>query len=242
MLQVLPEGEGIPFAKTRGDRRNEQQMISKASESNNVTQLQRVLQTTAVVGAIFTLVFLGLLIVNGYQQYVSGTGEDAELTVLKQQLLNQPDNETLIKRIREQDRDYRADKLRQLDFSGLGSLMLLISAAITIGALKWQAYLKKINPEPSLEFEEPHKGRRLGESRFALVVFVFLLTGMALLLEQHTPSGWITQLESGVPEEPAYATPEELAQNWNRFRGFSGAGVTPRSVLISNSSNGAPVI
>ena len=202
-------------------------MISEASESNNVTQLQRVLQTTAVVGAIFTLVFLGLLIVNGYQQYVSGTGEDAELTVLKQQLLNQPDNETLIKRIREQDRDYRADKLRQLDFSGLGSLMLLISAAMTIGALKWQAYLKKINPEPSLEFEEPHKGRRLGESRFALVVFVFLLTGMALLLEQHTPSGWITQLESGVSERPAYATPEELAQNWNRFRGFSGAGVTP---------------
>ena len=201
-------------------------MISEAPQSNNVTHLRRILQATASVGAIFTLVFLGLLIVNGYQQYVSSAGAETELTLLKQQLLNQPDDETLIKRIRELDRDYRADKLRQIDFSGLGSLMLLISAIITIGALKWQASLKGINPEPTLEFEEPHKGRRLSESRFALVVLVFLLTGMVLLLDQQTPSGWINQLETGMVEEPDYAAPEDLAQNWNRFRGFGGAGVT----------------
>lgn len=201
-------------------------MISEAPQSNNVTHLRRILQATAAVGAIFTLVFLGLLIVNGYQQYVSSASVETELTVLKQQLLNQPDDETLIKRIREQDRDYRANKLRQLDFSGLGSLMLLISAMITIGALKWQSSLKGINPEPTLEFEEPHKGRKLGASRWALVVFVFLLTGMAVLLDQQTPSGWIIQLETGMLEERDYAVPEELAQNWNRFRGFGGAGIT----------------
>ena len=149
-------------------------MISETPQSNHVTHLRRVLQATAVVGAIFTLVFLGLLIVNGYQQHVSGTEESTELTTLKQQLLNEPDNETLIQRIREQDRDYRTNKLRQLDFSGLGSLMLLISAAITIGALKWRTHLEGINPEPCSEFEEPHKGRMLRESRFALVVLVFL--------------------------------------------------------------------
>ncbi len=201
-------------------------MISEASQPNNMTHLKRGLQATAAVGGIFTLVFLGLLIVNGYQQYVSGAGVETELTDLKQELLHQPDDETLIKRIRELDRDYRADKLRQLDFSGLASLMLLISAAITMGALKWQTHLKGIHPQPSLEFEEPHKGRRLSESRFALVVFVFLLTGMALLLDQHTPSGWMNQLETGMVEEPDYAAPEDLAQNWNSFRGFGGSGVT----------------
>jgi len=201
-------------------------MISETPQSNHMTQLRKVLQATAVVGTIFTLVFLGLLIVNGYEQYVSGTKESTELTALKQQLLNQPDNETLIQTIREQDRDYRADKLRQLDFSGLGSLMLLISVIVTIGALKWQTHLKGINPEPSLEFEEPHKGRRLRESRFALGVLVLLLIGMALLFDQQTPSGWIIQLETGMLEEPDYAAPEELADNWNRFRGFGGDGVT----------------
>jgi outer membrane protein assembly factor BamB len=201
-------------------------MISEAPQSNNVTQLRRVLQTTAAVGAIFTLVFLGLLIVNGYKQYVNGFQDETELTDLKQQLLNQPDDKTLIKRIRELDRDYRADKLRQIDFSGLGSLLLLISAMLTIGALKWQASLKGIHPEPALEFEEPHRGRRLSESRFTLIVFVLLLTGMALLLDQHTPSGWIKQLETGMVEKPDYASPEDLAQNWNRFRGFGGSGVT----------------
>jgi outer membrane protein assembly factor BamB len=201
-------------------------MISEAPQSNNVTQLRRVLQTTAAVGAIFTLVFLGLLIVNGYKQYVNGFQDETELTDLKQQLLNQPDDKTLIKRIRELDRDYRADKLRQIDFSGLGSLLLLISAMLTIGALKWQASLKGIHPEPALEFEEPHRGRRLSESRFTLIVFVLLLTGMALLLDQHTPSGWIKKLETGMVEKPDYASPEDLAQNWNRFRGFGGSGVT----------------
>jgi outer membrane protein assembly factor BamB len=200
-------------------------MISGAPQSNNVTQFRKVLQATAAVGAIFTLVFLGLLIVNGYQQYVAGEGVETELTLLKQQLLNQPDHETLIKRIRELDRGYRADKLRQIDFSSLGSWMLLISTIVTIGAFKWQDSLKGINPEPSLEFEEPHKGRRLSESRITLVVFVLLLTGTTLLLDQHTPSGWINQLETGMVEEPDYATPEDLAQNWNRFRGFGGSGV-----------------
>jgi len=150
-------------------------MTSIASDSNNKTQLRQVLKAMAVVGAIFSLAFLGLLIVNGYQQYVSGAGVETELTALKQQLLSQPDDETLIGRIRDLDRDYRADKLRQIDFSGLGSLMLLISVMIAIGAWKWQASLKGINPEPTLEFEEPHKGRRLSESRFALVVFVQVL-------------------------------------------------------------------
>ena len=201
-------------------------MTSTAPESNNKTQLRQALKTTAVVGAIFTLVFLGLLIINGYQQYISGAGVETELTSLKQQLLNQPDNETIITRIRELDRDYRANKLRQIDFSGLGSLMLLISAVITIGAYKWQDHLNWIDPEPCPELDEPYKRRGLGKSRRALVVFVLLLTGVAILVDQQTPSGWIKQLETGMSEEPAYAPPEELAQNWNRFRGFSGAGVT----------------
>ena len=106
-----------------------------APENNNRTLLQNALQKTAVIGAIFSLVFLGSLIVNGYNQYVSGAGEYTRITELKQQLLSQPDNEELIKEIRELDRDYRGDKLRQIDFSNLASLMLLISILVTVGAL-----------------------------------------------------------------------------------------------------------
>ncbi len=142
------------------------------------------------------------------------------------QLLSQPDDEGLIKEIRELDRDYRSSKLRQIDFSGMAALMLLISAAVTFGALKWQSRLKGINPEPCDEQDEPFKRRKLGESRLALAVFVLLLTGGAFLLEQQTPSEWLTRLQEGISEEPAYASVEELKQNWNRFRGFGGAGIT----------------
>ena len=139
-------------------------MNTIAPEKNNRTQLQKVLQNTAVVGAIFSMVFLGMLIVNGYQEYVSGSKEYSDITDLKVQLLSKPDDETLIKQIRELDRDYRSNKLRQIDFSGLASLMLLISTAITIGAIKWQTRLKGINPEPFNEIEEPFKGRKLRRS------------------------------------------------------------------------------
>ena len=201
-------------------------MNSIAPEDNNRTQLQKVLQKTAVAGAIFSFVFLVVLIVNGYQQYVSGTKEYSEITDLKVQLLSQPDDETLIKQIRELDRDYRSNKLRQIDFSGLASLMLLISTIITIGAIKWQSHLKGINPESFNEIEEPYKRRKLRKSRFSLLVFVFLLIGVAILLEQQTPTEWIAQFQAGMSEEPAYASPEELKKNWNRFRGFGGAGIT----------------
>lgn len=202
-------------------------MTLTAHESGSVKQLRKTLQAAALIGGIFTLVFLGLMIVNGYQQYVFSEGVETEITSLKAQLLSQPDDETLISRIRELDRDYRADKLRQIDFSGLGSLLLLISAAVTIGAIKWQSSLRPINTEPPPEPEEPHERRKLGLSRYSLVVLVFLVTCLALLLQQQTPSGWIAQLKAGMDEEPDYASFEELAQNWHRFRGPEGSGITP---------------
>lgn len=201
-------------------------MTSKSPENNSLN-LQKVLLNITLVGAIFTLVFLILLIINGYQQYVTGSGTATEITELKQQLLSQPDNESLITSIRELDRDFRRGKLRQLDFADLGSLMLLISFLITVCAYKWQTYLKGINPEPCDDLEEPFKKRRLGESRRALVVLVFLLAGVTFFLELQTPSAWIAGLDSGESEKPDYAVPEELAKNWNRFRGFTGGGITP---------------
>ncbi|MBN1904613.1 MAG: PQQ-like beta-propeller repeat protein [Deltaproteobacteria bacterium] len=202
-------------------------MISKAPESGNSIQLQKVLKKAAVAGAIFSLVFLTMLIINGYQQYVSGVNTYSVITELKQQLLSQPDDEALIREIRELDRDYRAGRLRQIDFSALSSLMLLISAIVTIGALKWHAYSNGINPGPCIEIAEPFRRRSLGQSRIALFVFACLLTGTWLLIERNTPTEWISQLNAGISEEPEYASIEELARNWNRFRGFGGAGVTP---------------
>ena len=219
-------------------------MIEKTLQTDSTVQLRQIVQAMAVVGAVFTLVFLGLMIVNGYKQYMSGPREEENLTIRKQQLLQQPDNETLINTIREQDRTIRANKLRQLDFAGLAALMLLVSAAITIGALKWQTHLKGIAPQPSADNEEPYQRRRLGASRIALVVLVFLLAGMAFLLGQLVPSGWVSQVKTGIHEEAGYATPEELADNWHRFRGFAGAGITSRIDIPTqwDGANGSGIL
>ena len=195
-----------------------------APQSENAAQQRQLAQAIAVVGMIFTLVFLALMIVNGYRQYVSVPKADANMTVEKQQLLQQTNNEALINTIREQDRIVRADKLRQIDFTGMASLMLLLSAAVAIGALKRLAYLKGIAPLPCADNEEPSHRLRLGASRIALVMVVVLLAAGALLLGQQAPSGWVSQTKTAGKAD--YASPKELAKNWHRFRGFAGAGVT----------------
>jgi hypothetical protein len=48
-----------------------------------------------LIGAIFSLVFLAALIVNGYQQYVKGADKYLLITELKHKLLESPDDEAL---------------------------------------------------------------------------------------------------------------------------------------------------
>lgn len=215
-------------------------MTGKVSRSNSTSQLLYMARAIAVVGTVFTLVFLSLMVVNGYQQYVTGTQDETRLTLQKQQLLQDPDNEALVETIRRQDLAIRSNKLRRLDFAAMGGLMLLVSAIITFGALRWTAHLKGIAPQPSEEIEEPSRLRRLGVSRIALAAVAFLIGGMAFFLLQGVPSGWIARVEkgAGAPGKPDYASPEELAQNWHRFRGFAGAGVTAHSD-IPTQWNGA---
>jgi len=203
-------------------------MTGKAPLSENTTQPGHAVRAMAVVGAVFTLVFLGLMIANGYRQYVVGTQEETRLTVQKRQLLQEPDNTALVDEIRRRDLAIRANKLRQLDFAAMGSLMLLVSAAITVGACKWLAHLNGIDPQPSADIEEPFRQRRQGASRFALVMSAFLLVAMTFFLVQRVPSEWVIQAGTGfaASDKPEYASPEELARNWHRFRGFAGAGVT----------------
>jgi len=191
--------------------------------------MQQVARASAVVGTVFTLAFLGLMIVNGYRQYVVGTRAETHLTDLRRQLVREPENTVLLDEIRQKDLAIRANRLRQRDFTSMAAVMLLVSAAVTVGAFKWLGHLRGIAPQPCEAIQEPSRRRRQGASRIALVLSASLLVAMTLLLGQRAPSGWLTPSETGtgMPRERAgYATPELLARNWHRFRGFAGAGVT----------------
>lgn len=202
-------------------------MTGNTPHPEKSTIMRQTAQAIAVIGAVFTLVFLVLLIVNGYRQYVEGPRTEAQLTAWKQQLLQEPENEALITSIRELDRVYRAGKFRQMDSADMGGLMLLVSAIVTFGALRWLSHLKEIAPEPSELSVEPYLQRRLATSRIALAGGVIFLAALAVILEKQAPTGWIAQLEAGSGDstEPDYASPEELSNNWHRFRGFGGAGI-----------------
>jgi len=194
----------------------------------HLVQQMRLSQSVAAVGGVFTLAFLILMIINGYRHYVIGAREEALLTLQKQQLLQHPEDDALLVRIRIRDQDIRSDKLQQLDFTAMASLMLLISASVTVGGIKWYIHLKGIDPLPKGDKREPIRQRRLGISRLALGMVAFFLATMAYSLGHRVPSEWVSLTETGnIPSDVSdYATPEELARNWHRFRGFAGAGVT----------------
>ena len=198
-------------------------MTETSPPSDHTAKLRQVAQASAVVGLVFTLAFLALMIANGYRQYVVGTQEETHLTALKQQLLQEPDNASLLEEVRQRDLAVRSSKLRQLDFTGLAALMLLVSAAVTVAAFKWLGHLQGIAPEPSEDTQEPFRRRRLAASRMALVASASLLAAVSLFMTQRVSSGWLT---SAVSVAPNYALPQALAQNWHRFRGFAGAGVS----------------
>lgn len=188
---------------------------------------------TAAVGIIFTCVFLGLLLYNGHQHYVVGLQQENDLAAQKTQLLQEPENTALLTEIREHDLQIRGNKLSFLTFSSRAGVMLLFSALVMLGAFKWIGTLNGIRPQPSPDAKMPPQIHQQNLGRYGVAVVALVLIAGTLYLQQDVPQGFMlvdTAQAAAEPESvtaPTYASPEALAKNWHRFRGFAGAGVTP---------------
>ncbi len=65
-------------------------MAESVIHSETYRQQRPVALATGTAATVFTVVFLGLLVHNGYQQYVLGTARENHLTEQKRQLLQDP--------------------------------------------------------------------------------------------------------------------------------------------------------
>jgi outer membrane protein assembly factor BamB len=192
-------------------------------KNSTVNQWYKTAISTAAVGAVFSFVVLVFIFGNFVRSSFLEAKQERELINLKAEIVKNPGNEQLLEKIRKRDLRYRQNIFRRMDFNKKGGYLLLGCVIIMLVGFKTAVTLEKKMPLPQ------HGGDNLKEqirdamlSRWsvtsALVVLVFgaiLFAGRSNVIFYEEQAG-----------EVIFPTDEEIAQNWPRFRGPGGLGIS----------------
>ncbi len=211
-------------------------------------------RATTVAAGVFTALVVAMLVAN----YVRRQRRDpleppAEYVAAKKAILERSESEEAEKlkddlrlRIRELDRQIRADAFRRDEFRRVGGWLLLAGAIVLVAAAQIAASLAKRAPAPEGEAPGAEAGlATASKARWALGVLGVSLALGALVIAT-TPVGGPGDPEPAAPDngqgpvspgndDPAggavtmtddYPSREEYARNWPRFRGPRGDGVS----------------
>jgi len=179
---------------------------------------------TALVGAVFSCIFLVWLIVNHVETRTVGLQQEEALVALKTTLSENPKQTELIPQIRALDLQFRQERLQRLDLSSNCAYLLLASMIVFLTGVKWAGQCQPKRPCPQPLGDESKRQIQQGIlSRRALAAGLLLLMVCAVgfALSRRGPFDRAQAQDAG----PAWASAEEIAQNWHRFRGPGGAGV-----------------
>jgi outer membrane protein assembly factor BamB len=194
------------------------QFENKDVDTQIKTPLYEAARGTAVVGGIFSVIVLGLLVINYLQIKLLDPLRTERLENWKIKLLEQPNNEQLLSQIRELDLQIRKDRIGRLDFSQKGSLLLLGAIVVFLLGIKSAKTLKKRLPYPIAPTDiQTLQIRQAVRARWVMTTALALLAAAVLLFAGR---GRVDFIETG----PSYATDEEIAKNWPGFRGPQGSG------------------
>lgn len=182
---------------------------------------------TAIIGGAFSLIVLALLVQNYVRRTVADARRTEELDKLKIEVLEQPNNEQLVSRIRRLDLQVRQNKVRRLDFSRKGSYLLIGGIVVFLIGMKWaHAFAKKLpSPQPKGDDEEKQISEAMW-ARWAVTIGLVVLGAGGLLLALKLE---VDFTKVGAVEQPS--------ANWPRFRGPGGLG-TSNAVNVPTRWNG----
>jgi outer membrane protein assembly factor BamB len=198
------------------------QAMEPTRSCDNDVRYQTVLNT-AIVGAVFSAIFTALLVANLIGSGVIGPWRENRLAAMKLQVQKEPANQELVSQIRQLDLKIRHDRIWRLDFAHKATYMLLSSVAVLLvaGAIagKMKRQLPRPQPQPDVGAMQMKEAKR---ARLAVVGALAVLIVSGLLIAM---SGWVRFAQ---PEDsgPAFASVEEMRQQWPRFRGPAGAGIS----------------
>ncbi len=206
--------------------------VGKASEnSKTAIAWYRCAVVSAIVAGLFAIVVLTLIVRNYVPGETVNTQQEEEMEALKIEFQARPDDEQLLGRIRELDLKFRQERLRRLDFSRLGSYLLLGSVAVLLIGLKYAVAFKKKLPAPQF-----HPDRRQEQVREATWARWAVTGGFVMLIAAGLYLAGRPRIELPKPEMAAasYPSTEEIKKNWPYFRGPGGAGVSAYTNISDN--------
>jgi outer membrane protein assembly factor BamB len=223
MLPALSEGAGAAKEEQKGGGGI---AVTQAAEQTDVRERSlwyQAARATAMVGAGFSAIFAVLLVVNLFGSAVLGPQRENKLAALKVQVQKEPTNEELLAEIHALDLKIRRDRAWRLDFAHKAAFLLLGSIIVLAVSGKLAGNLAKEPPRlrPVVERGELQM-KEATRARWTVAGGVAVLAGGMVLLGL---SRWV---DFGRAEEagPSFASREERNQQWPRFRGPGGAGLS----------------
>jgi outer membrane protein assembly factor BamB len=180
-------------------------------------------RATAIVAAAFSAIFTVLLVVNLFGSALTGPQRENKLAAMKVQVQKEPANQELLSAIRALDLKIRRDRTWRLDFARKAALMLLGSLIVLAVSGKLAGNMAKELPRPQLVMERAElQMKEARRARWAVAGSLIVVAGGMTLL------GLTRWVDFGRAEEagPPFASVEERKEQWPRFRGPAGAGIS----------------
>ena len=195
---------------------------------------------TAVIAAVFSFIVIYLMAAN-YRTYQSTYLLESDRLLQLRELFDQdPDNETLKNSFRDLDLQIRQDYLSHRQQRQRGAYLLLAGIVVSLLTLKKALDLKKTNPLPSSSPAAPDSSSRRLPASIAVVLLAGLLIAGGISLQLNSdviidrisipteadlsPDG--TETTALAPDSPS---PPQAKDNWPRFRGPGGLGLSPHA-------------
>lgn len=181
-------------------------------------------RTTAKVAGVFSFIFLALLIANFIGSSVIGPRRENRMAQLKIQLQQETPSDEQLAEVRALDLTIRRNRIWRLDFAQKVAYALLGSVIIFLTASKLAGIFAKTSPMPGHAKDVGAGQRRQAmRARWAVGAGLLLLAGVVtIVVGARGPEAAAPEQDAG----PAYASLADKQQQWHRFRGPGGAGVS----------------
>jgi len=187
---------------------------------------------TACVGALFSIIILTLIAANYIQGRVRENRIEKRIETLKIEIgKDSVHQQALTDEIRLLDLEFRRSRLPRPNFTKMGAYLLLVGLAVFVLGVKWADTLKKKMQMPKLQqSDSSEQVRQATLARWSIAV-ALALAGLVVLLLVIIPHVDFSTTDA---EDASYPTQQEIRQNWHRFRGPEGAGVTADANIPDN--------
>ncbi len=198
-----------------------------------------ILRGAAIVAGAFSALMAAAVLITAIRLNASDPLAAAELAALKREVAARPADAVLAETIRIADQAAREEYFTARKRIDSGAIILAVSFALFVAALRGAAYLTGTIPDPKTAAREP-LSRVHGRARTALAVSAGLILGAAgicgLLSTRDLPEDARKALNAvglgGFPSRSA------LRENWPSFRGPS-EGSVPREAAGADGFGGA---